>query len=281
MSRCRTTSGAPPARGATTGPTVPGALSAPAGVAAATVPTVDVVSATQTEVGGAVAVTVDVRDGGAAVTTCRVTVGAQTDGAVPCTAGRNTLRVAEGPEGGPLQMVVAVATNQIGTGRPGRSATLTPFAPAPTAPPPPAPVQLPDGTYRLRSAGDGNVLDSTDCRTGDDIEVRMWQPGAAGHCQRFEVRSIGGGNYTIYETKSGKALDTCDESDYKHVRLEPYDGHECQKWRIERTPENAYYVRANNSGRSLMPDKCPGKDSDYPHAVSFSGGTCESWYFDD
>jgi hypothetical protein len=169
--------------------------------------------------------------------------------------------------------VTATGTNQVGTGRPGRAATLTPV-PAPTG-------AVANGTYRLRSAvTTDNVLDINDCETKNDAEVRMWTSGESGHCQQFRIASLGGDLYSIIETNSGKTLDTCDEDDWQHVRLWDYDGHECQKWRIEPAEDGAFFVRAQNSGRGLQPDDCINHSDADVYATSFSGSRCQSWHLE-
>ncbi|MBB6570593.1 hypothetical protein HPO96_26165 [Kribbella sandramycini] len=135
--------------------------------------------------------------------------------------------------------------------------------------------------YRTTAATGPAVLDVTDCRTGPESEVRMWEIVEGSKCQAWKLDSLGDDIYRIVDPTSGHPLTIqgCSRLPRATVYLFPVDGSDCQKWRIEPTPGGTYSVVAVSTGMSLDVAGCR---PDIPTEVItwfYHGGKCQRWSF--
>jgi len=76
-------------------------------------------------------------------------------------------------------------------------------------------------------------LDSEDCGTADDTNVRQWA-GLFNNCQQWQQDNAASGIWRFYNRNSGKVLEAtdCEESNNDPISTSTNESTDCQKWTL-------------------------------------------------
>jgi beta-glucanase (GH16 family) len=135
-----------------------------------------------------------------------------------------------------------------------------------------------DGRYVFRSLHSGKCLDVASSSQADGANVQQWSCNGT-LAQAFDVKSVGGGLYSILNAGSGKALDVRDVSYDAGARVQQwgYGGGANQKFRIEDAGDGTYRIVASHSG--YVVDIASWSKEDGAAAIQWpwSGGANQRW----
>lgn len=103
---------------------------------------------------------------------------------------------------------------------------------------------IPDGTYEIRTAlNEKYVLDISEASKSSGANVQIYQYVKENQ-QKFKVKYVGDGYYTIIALHSGKALDVENASQISGANIWQYDANnsDAQKWIIYETEDGMYNI---------------------------------------
>ena len=115
------------------------------------------------------------------------------------------------------------------------------------------------GNYVISTKIDNNyVLDISAASIKDGGNVQLWS-NANVKQQRFYIKYLGDGYYTIEANHSSKVLDVEDSGKKNGTNVQQYtsNGSDAQKWVIKEAGEGYYYIISKVNGKYL--DVCAGK----------------------
>lgn len=101
-----------------------------------------------------------------------------------------------------------------------------------------------DGIYTIQSAIDDEfVLDITGASNKNTANVEIWSNNG-GSNQKFNIKSVGNGYYSICAINSGKYLDVAwaSKSNGANVEQYQYNGRDNQKWLVKPDGNGYYYI---------------------------------------
>lgn len=107
-----------------------------------------------------------------------------------------------------------------------------------------------DGYYNIRSASDNNFgLDVEAKSKENSANVHLWTVGA-GNNQKWNVKYLGNGYYSMTAAHSRKALDMQNAGIDNYCNVQQYDNsaatNDAQQWLIKETGDGAYYIIHKN-----------------------------------
>ena len=107
-----------------------------------------------------------------------------------------------------------------------------------------------EGTYVIKSAiNDKFVLDIEDASKANGANVQIYQSNGT-NAQKFKVKYLNNGYYTIESVNSGKVLDVDDAKKKQGTNVQQYDSNntDAQKWTIKKNSDGTYSLvsKCNN-----------------------------------
>jgi len=132
-------------------------------------------------------------------------------------------------------------------------------------------VTIPNGIYTIKSAMDESlVLDITGASKDNIANLEIWKNNG-GNNQKFEVKSVGDGYYTLRAVHSSKYLDVEWASKECGANIQQYGktGGDNQIWLIKPTENGYFYIVSKNSGLYM----------DVENAKKESGANVLTWVY--
>lgn len=126
-----------------------------------------------------------------------------------------------------------------------------------------------DGKYEIVSALDNNrCFDVYGSNTGNSTTVHLWSKNG-GNNQKWNVKYLGKGYYSLTDTNSGKCLDMEGGYQARGTNIQIYTGNNtnAQKW-ILKNAGNGYYYIIN---------KCNGLYADVANGTNANGSNIRGW----
>ena len=107
-----------------------------------------------------------------------------------------------------------------------------------------------EGTYVIKSAiNDKFVLDIEDASKANGANLQIYQSNGT-NAQKFKVKYLNNGYYTIESVNSGKVLDVDDAKKTQGTNVQQYDSNntDAQKWTIKKNSDGTYSLvsKCNN-----------------------------------
>ena len=107
-----------------------------------------------------------------------------------------------------------------------------------------------EGTYVIKSAiNDKFVLDIEDASKANEANLQIYQSNGT-NAQKFKVKYLNNGYYTIESVNSGKVLDVDDAKKTQGTNVQQYDSNntDAQKWTIKKNSDGTYSLvsKCNN-----------------------------------
>ena len=107
-----------------------------------------------------------------------------------------------------------------------------------------------EGTYVIKSAiNDKFVLDIEDASKANGAKLQIYQSNGT-NAQKFKVKYLNNGYYTIESVNSGKVLDVDDAKKTQGTNVQQYDSNntDAQKWTIKKNSDGTYSLvsKCNN-----------------------------------
>ena len=107
-----------------------------------------------------------------------------------------------------------------------------------------------EGTYVIKSAiNDKFVLDIEDASKANGANLQIYQSNGT-NAQKFKVKYLNNGYYTIESVNSGKVLDVDDAKKKQGTNVQQYDSNntDAQKWTIKKNSDGTYSLvsKCNN-----------------------------------
>ena len=139
-----------------------------------------------------------------------------------------------------------------------------------------------DGVYRIRSAVSKNyVLDVTDNSQSNCANVEIWGNNE-GENQKFYIKSVSNGYYTIKAVHSGKYIDVEKGSKVNGANVLQYDynGASNQMWLIKSAGDGYYHIISKCSGLYLDVDNGVMSNGRNVLTWSYNGGLNQKFKLD-
>jgi endoglucanase len=139
---------------------------------------------------------------------------------------------------------------------------------------------LANGTYYLRNAGSGDVIDIPQSKTAPGTDLEQW-PLNHGRNQQWTLASLGCGLYSIKSAADGESLDIWNQSTASGAKVDEYGywGGGNQQFVIARDATGSYTISSINS---LYPVEVPGASKTAGTLLDQrqrDGGTNQEWTF--
>ena len=128
---------------------------------------------------------------------------------------------------------------------------------------------LEDGVYTIKSAlNEKFVFDIYSSLKTNDAKVELWTSGGTNN-QKFTIKYIGNGCYTISPVHSGKLIDVANNSKKPGTRVLQYEYHggNNQKWIIKDAGNGYFNIISKSNGLYL----------DIPHSDAHDGSLVQVW----
>ena len=128
---------------------------------------------------------------------------------------------------------------------------------------------LEDGVYTIKSAlNEKFVFDIYSSLKTNDAKVELWTSGGTNN-QKFTIKYIGNGCYTISPVHSGKLIDVANNSKNPGARVLQYEYHggNNQKWIIKDAGNGYFNIISKSNGLYL----------DIPHSDAHDGSLVLVW----
>lgn len=128
---------------------------------------------------------------------------------------------------------------------------------------------LEDGVYTIKSAlNEKFVFDIYSSLKTNDAKVELWTSGGTNN-QKFTIKYIGNGCYTISPVHSGKLIDVANNSKKPGARVLQYEYHggNNQKWIIKDAGNGYFNIISKSNGLYL----------DIPHSDAHDGSLVQVW----
>lgn len=126
-----------------------------------------------------------------------------------------------------------------------------------------------DGVYVIKSALNENlVLDIYSSLKTNDAKLELWQYGGSNN-QKYTVKYLGNGYYTISPVHSGKYIDVANNSKTAGAKVLQYQYHggDNQQWLIKDAGNGYYNIISKSNGLYL----------DIPHSEAKNGISLQVW----
>ncbi|MBP3707019.1 MAG: RICIN domain-containing protein [Clostridia bacterium] len=136
-----------------------------------------------------------------------------------------------------------------------------------------------DGEYVIKSAvNDRFVLDITEASKADLANVEIWSNNG-GNNQKFYIKNVGNGEYTIIAKHSNRSLDVPGLSNKEGTSLKQYsyNGGTNQKWILKETPDGYFNIVSKCNG--LLIDVVEGKMRDGTDVVMWGANNGKNQKF--
>jgi glucosylceramidase len=135
------------------------------------------------------------------------------------------------------------------------SSTPTP-TPTPTHTPTPTPTATTpgSGTYYIKNAHSGLVVDDTNGSTSNGTLIQQWAESSGDTNQEWTLVSAGGGYYYIQNVHSGLVLDDTNGSTSNGTQVQQWaegSGNANQEWSLQSAGGGYYYIVNLHSGLAL------------------------------
>jgi hypothetical protein len=139
---------------------------------------------------------------------------------------------------------------------------------------------IPDGVYSLASRKSNKVLDLVSGGTADGTDAVQWS-WSGGNSQKWNITSLGNGQYQAQGVASGKLLEVtgASTSNGAVVQIWPSNNNNCQKWNVIPTVDGTFKLLNVNSAKAV--DVSGGSTADGAAIIQWtdSGAVNQQWLF--